>query len=130
MNYLILLVTVVPGGDGKEHLLQICPSFNPGMTHQVFEDEKIVGVKNPQVDIYFNPATCDVCHFSSLECRCVSLQSVTARLKVSASLSSPLRSTKDHSLCSQVDVSGNKHQSLHLSKPYPSSIFLIPSSFV
>ena len=30
------------------------------MSHQIFEEEKIVGVKNPHIDIYFNPSTCDV----------------------------------------------------------------------
>lgn len=54
------IVSVTKGDNGENHLLQICPTFKPGMSHQVFEDEKIVGIKDPQIDIYFNPSTCDV----------------------------------------------------------------------
>lgn len=54
------VVTVVETEPGKRQLLQLCPTFNPGMSYQIFEEEKIVGVKNPHIDIYFNPSTCDV----------------------------------------------------------------------
>ena len=54
------IVSITKGDNGENHLLQICPTFKPGMSHQVFEDEKIVGIKDPQIDIYFNPSTCDV----------------------------------------------------------------------
>ena len=53
-------VSTTKGDNGEDRLLQICPTFQPGMSHQVFEDEKIVGIKDPQIDIYFNPSTCDV----------------------------------------------------------------------
>lgn len=59
------IVSITKGDNGENRLLQICPTFQPGMSHQVFEDEKIVGIKDPQIDIYFNPSTCDVyIHFS------------------------------------------------------------------
>lgn len=54
------VVTTATDEHGNQRLLQVCPSFHPGMSHQIFKDEKIVGVKDPQIDIYFNPATCDV----------------------------------------------------------------------
>lgn len=51
-------------------MIQLCPDFHPGMSHQIFEDEKIVGVKNPQIDIYFNPLSCDVWAHNSVDSRC------------------------------------------------------------
>ena len=60
---ILCIVSAFTGEEGKLQLLQLLPVFHPGMTHQVFKDEKIVGVKDPRVDIYFNPATCDVCFF-------------------------------------------------------------------
>ena len=57
------VVTVIEKEDGKKHLLHLCPTFHPGMSHQIFEGEKITGVKNPHIDIFFNPSTCDVAAF-------------------------------------------------------------------
>lgn len=54
------IVTIIEKENGQKHLLQLCPTFHPGMSHQIFCDEKITGVKNPHIDIYFNPSTCDV----------------------------------------------------------------------
>lgn len=59
-NSLSILVTVRKNQDGSHQLVQLCPSFKPGMTYQIFKDEKIVGIKDPEIDIYFNPSTCDV----------------------------------------------------------------------
>lgn len=57
---LIPVVTVMENETGEKRLVSLSPAFQPGMTHQVFTDEKITGVENPHIDIYFNPATCDV----------------------------------------------------------------------
>ena len=72
--------------DGSRRLVQLCPSFKPGMTHQVFEDERIVGIKDPHVDIYFNPSTCDVWMPSAVLNRCVPSPSAIQHRKVSIHL--------------------------------------------
>lgn len=66
------LVTVTESEDGNKRLVQLCPEFKPGMTHQVFENEKIIGIEDPHVDIYFNPSSCDVSSLRVFNCRCVS----------------------------------------------------------
>lgn len=69
--YLSALVTVIELENGTKRLVQLCPDFKPGMTHQIFENEKIIGVKDPHVDIYFNPSTGDVPSMRVFNCRCV-----------------------------------------------------------
>ena len=66
-----IVVTVIELENGTKRLVQLCPEFKPGMTHQIFENEKITGVQNPHVDIYFNPSTGDVASLRVFNCRCV-----------------------------------------------------------
>ena len=68
--------------DGSLKMVQLCPDFHPGMSHQIFKDEKIVGVKNPEIDIYFNPLSCDVFPIESIDSRCVCLPNATPPPKV------------------------------------------------
>ena len=107
-------MTAVECEDGSRRLVQVCSSFKPGMTHQVFEDEKIVGIPDPHVDIYFNPSTCDVWKSLSVLNRCVPSPSVVPHRKVIIVLYFFSRSQASPQEGEEVDCREREHQSLTL----------------